>query len=313
MPKTRHRWTLHRLNNGTIFRATRRGVSVLPRPVSYGIGYAGTWLACRLMPRTRRAVADNLRALFPHESERRLQRRALETLRAYARDVIDFLGALDAPPDQAADLFSYRPGDEQRMGALLAQGRGVILVTGHFGNWEIGSVFLRRVFKLPLTIVAMAEADEAVNRMRREIRDSLDVDTIEVGRALDTALQIRKRLSDGHIVAMLVDRHVGADRVEVTLFGRRALFLRSPALMAYLTGAPLVPCFITRMGPARFSVEMGQPIPVPPDAPRDAAVRHVAQGFADQLAVHIAATPRHWYHFYPYWQAGETNAPHQTP
>jgi KDO2-lipid IV(A) lauroyltransferase len=305
--RTPRRWTLHGLNNGSIFRATRRGVSVLPRRVSYGVGDAGTWLAWRLMRSTRRAIADNLRPLFPNESQRQREYRALQTLRAYARDVIDFLRALDVPAREAGQLFSHHPDDGRRMNALLAQGKGVILITGHFGNWEIGSVFLRRLFKLPLTIVAMAEADEDVNRIRREIRDSLDVATIEVGRAFDTALQIRKRLSENHMVAMLVDRHVGPDRVEVSLFGRRAWFLRSPALMAYLTGAPIVPCFITRLAPARFQVEMGVPIPVPAETPRDIAVQQVAQGFADQLAARIQAAPQYWYHFYPYWQAQETN------
>ena len=74
---------------------------------------------------------------------------------------------------------------------------------------------------LPLTIVAMAEADPTVNRIRREIRDQIGADTIEVRQSLDTALQIRRHLGENRIVAMLVDRHYGRDRVAVTLFGRR--------------------------------------------------------------------------------------------
>ena len=79
---------------------------------------------------------------------------------------------------------------------------------------------MRRVFDLPLTIVAMAEASEEVNRIRREIRDRLGTDTIEVRKSLDTALQIRRRLADNRIVAMLMDRHLGRDRVEVSFLGR---------------------------------------------------------------------------------------------
>jgi hypothetical protein len=197
----RRRWTLHGLNNGAIFRATRRGVGTLPVSVSYAIGHAGTWLAWRLMPATRAAVAGNLRALFPDASQQALERKALQTLRSYARDVIDFIRALDASDAQVRDLFEYRTTDVDRMRDLLDLGRGVIMVTGHYGNWELGSVAMRRLFRLPLTIVAMAEDDEEVNRIRREIRDALAVDTIEVRKSLDTALQIRRRLSDNQTVA----------------------------------------------------------------------------------------------------------------
>jgi KDO2-lipid IV(A) lauroyltransferase len=297
------RWTLHGLNNGAIFRATRRGVAALPRSLSYAIGFAGTWLAWRLMRRTRSAVADNLRPLFPGASQDGLERHALRTLRAYARDVIDFLCALDADEREARGMFEWRAEDSRRLQDLLAEGRGVILITGHYGNWEIGSVLLRRVFDLPLTVVAMAEASEDVNRTRREIRDRLDTETIEVRKSLDTALQIRKRLSDNHIVAMLVDRHLGRDRVAVSLLGRRAWFLRTPALLAHLTGAPLVPCFIERAGRGRFTVQLGEAIRLAREAPREEALRSAAQTFADRLGERIRANPYCWYHFYAYWKA----------
>ena len=146
------RWTLHGLNNGLIFAATYHLVSLLPRPVSYAIGHVGTWLAWWLMPNTRLAVADNLRAIFPAESASQLERRALTTLRSYARDVIDFLRALKTPPAEARRLFEARPQDLDLFNRLLADGRGLILVTGHYGNWEVGSVFMRHVFGTGLTI-----------------------------------------------------------------------------------------------------------------------------------------------------------------
>ena len=297
------RWTLHGLNNGLIFSATCRGVSFLPRSVSYGIGHIGTWLAWRLMNGTRDAIADNLRAVMPGATGRELQGHALATLRAYARDVIDFLRALEASPDEVRAMFRFRPQDEQLFRGLLEEKRGIILVTGHYGNWEIGSVFTRRVLDLPLTVVAMTEASADVNRIRREIRDRLEADTIEVRQSLDTALRIRRRLAENHIVAMLMDRHLGNDKVEVSMFGRRAWFLRTPAMMGYLTGAPLVPCFIERVAPGRFNIQTGEAIVVSRDIPRDLAIRQAAQHFADQLSARVASHPHQWYHFYPYWKA----------
>jgi lauroyl/myristoyl acyltransferase len=297
------RWTLHGLNNGTIFSATYRGVGALPRRVSYAIGRAGTWLAWRLMRDTRAAIADNLGPLFPDESPASLERRARTTLGAYADDVIDFIRSLRAPDDELSALFEYVPSDAELFVQELAKGKGIILVSGHYGNWEAGGVFLRRITKLPVAVVAMPEADPAVDRVRRDIRELIGADTIHVGQSLDTALQIRRRLAENTIVAFLMDRHVGRDRVEVQFLGRRASFQRTPALMAFMTGAPLVPCFMERAGPSHFVVRAGVPIVVNRDRPRDEAVQAAAQDFADQLGARVRAHPEFWYHFYRYWDA----------
>jgi KDO2-lipid IV(A) lauroyltransferase len=297
------RWTLHGLNNGLIFEATYRGVRTLPRAASYGIGRAGTWLAWHTMSETRRAVAGNLAPLFPNESGAALERRALETLRSYARDTIDFLRALSSPPRDTRDLFEMAPEYLAVFTQLSALRRGIILVTGHYGNWEIGSLLIRRELDLPLTIVAMAEASPHVNRIRHDIRDSLGVDTLEVRQSFDTALQIRRRLADNHIVAMLIDRHYGRDRVPVTLFGRTAFFLRTPLLMAHATGAPVLPCSIERLGPGRFGPRPDEPIFVATDRPRDEAIQQAAQKIASVLEVRIRRHPEFWYHFYRYWDA----------
>ncbi len=295
------RWTLHGLNNGLIFSATYHGVRLLPRALSYAIGTAGTWIAWMLMRTCRAAIADNLRALFPEETEMALQRRALDTFRAYAYDSIDFLRALQAP--DAQNLFDHLSESHELFEQLLSEGRGIIVVTGHCGNWEMGSFLMRRTTAARLTIIAMAEASPDVNRIRNSIRERLGARTLEVRQSLDTALQIRRLLGDNQMVAILMDRHLGRDRVAVTLLGRHAWFLRTPALLSYLTGAPLLPCFINRTQPGRFAVNLGDPIRVSRDIPRDEAIQRAAQQFADQLDGRLRKHPAHWYHFYRYWDA----------
>ncbi len=296
------RWTLHGLNNGSLFRATVRGVTTLPRSVSYAIGHLGTALAWRLMPQSNDALADNLRAVFPGETPPQLRRRALATYRAYARDTIDFLRSLEAGRTDLQRLFDIPASTQQLFAELSKDGRGFLLVTGHYGNWEIGSA-LMRALQLPLTVVAMPEADSDVNEMRRTIRDRLGTDTLEVRQSIDTALQIRRRLNEGRSVALLMDRHLGRDRVPVRFLGRDAWFLRTPAVLARLSGAPLVPCFIERIGPGRFRAEAEPPIYVDATADRDAAIQAAAQRFATHLESRVRAHPEFWYQFYRYWDA----------
>lgn len=255
------------------------------------------------MRASREAVADNLRAIFPGETDRQLQRRALATFRAYVYDSIDFLRAIEASEQDQRALFDHSVENHELFERLLAEGHGIIVVTGHCGNWEMGSLLMQRTVAARLTIIAMAEANAGVNRIRNEIRERLGSHTLEVRQALDTALQIRRRLGENQMVAMLMDRHLGRDRVAVTLLGRQAWFLRTPALMSYLSGAPLLPCFINRVAPGRFAVHLGHPIRVSRTVPRDEAIQQATQEFAGQLGEHLRRHPEHWYHFYRYWDA----------
>ena len=164
-------------------------------------------------------------------------------------------------------------------------------------------MLIRDALQLPLTVVAMSEASREVNDARRQIREALGVETLEVRQTLETALHLRRQLAANRIIAMLVDRHLGRDRVTVKFLGRDASFLRTPALLAYMTGAPIVPCFIERVGPGRFLAQPGTPIRVSREGPRDEAIQAATQKIADAVAVKVREHPEYWYHFYRYWDA----------
>jgi len=293
------RWNAGALNNGLIFGATYHLVTRLPRAGSYAIGHAGTWLAYRLLREGTSALVDNLRLVRPHATGKELNELALLTYRSYARDTIDFIRSLGMDrPDFERMMVRL---DRGRLDELLARRRGVIVVGGHFGNWELGGVALRRLFGYPLMVVGKSESSPVVGALRRRMRDALGIETLEIGHMLETALQIRRVLSSNTIVAMLLDRHLGRDRVDVEFFGRPTAFLRTPAMIGYLSGAPLLPAFMIRQRDGRFLGSLGEPIFVDPTRPTDVSVCDATQRFADQLQQQISANPHLWYQFYRYW------------
>ena len=305
------RWVTHRLNGTFIVGSSYLGSRYAPLPLSWPVAHAGAWIVSHVMSSVRDALVDNLRAVFPHESDSQLRRRAYRTCHTYTDDWMDFMRSLSWSRAKVLERFSYEHSD--RLTDALALGRGAILVTGHFGNWEAGAV-LMKALQVPLTVVAMPEPDPTVNSIRHRVRAELQADTIEVRQSLDTPLQIRRRLSEGRTVAMLMDRHVDRDRVPVTMFGRRTHFLGAPALLAYLTGAPLVPIFLVREGRGRFRARPQEPILVDRAASRDEQVQRAAQQVATLLEREIEARPECWYQFYRYWEdQPDTNVERRTP
>jgi len=300
-PSSRHadrvRWHLHGLNTGTIFTLTRLGVTHLPRVFSCGIGHVGTWVAFHLMGRATTALIDNLRVVCPHLSEQELRRLALRTYRSYAVEVIDFIKSVSTDRGELSSWLSPATA----FAHAQPNGNGVILVTGHLGNIELGGVLIRAVLDRPITAVLVPEPDPQVNEQRRRMRDSLGIETLEVGLAVDTALRIRRLLSENRTIAVIADRPFGRDCVEVEFFGRRTAFLRTPALMGWLSGAPLVPAFILRQPDGRYVGIALEPIHVLRHGDREANVRAAIQSFATALEGVVRQHPHCWYHFYPYW------------
>ena len=295
------RWHAGALNNGLIFGATYHLVTRLPRAGSYAINHAGTWLAYRLMRDGTRAIVDNLRVVRPDATERELKQLALLTYRCYGRDTIDFIRSLVMSRTEFEPIMAGF--DRDRLDDLLARQRGVVIVGGHFGNWELGGVALRLLFGYRVTVVGKSEASPVVGQIRRRMRESLGIETLEIGQMLETALQIRRLLAANGIVAMLLDRHLGRDRIDVSFFGRPAGFLRTPAMIGYLSGAPLLPAFMIRQADNRFVGALGDPIVVDSTKPTEEAVRAATQAFAAQLEDRIRASPQLWYQFYPYWRS----------
>ena len=73
--------------------------------------------------------------------------------------------------------------------------------------------------------------------------------------------------------------------------------------MGLVTGAPVLPCSVERLGPGRFAMRPGTPIYLATDVPRDEAIARAAQLVADTLEQRIREHPEFWYHFYRYWDA----------
>jgi KDO2-lipid IV(A) lauroyltransferase len=305
-PTAGPRWHPRGLNNGAIFGATCYGVSRLPPWLSYGIGHIGTWLAYHLMEQGTEALASNLSVMFPELNRQQMNALALRTYRSYARDVIDFLRSLRLSTEATRTLITRF--DTAAIEQAMAERRGAIILSGHFGNWEIGGVFMSRLTSYKLSVVVRPEPDEAVGRLRQQMRADLGIDTIEVRQQVETALHIRERLRRNEVVGMLLDRHFGKDHVEVSFFGRSTKFLRTPAMLAALAEAPLVPCFVYRDGEG-FAVECGPLVRVLSSGNRAADVQQATQTVAELFEGKLRRHPHYWYQFYPVWPSADAPAP----
>jgi KDO2-lipid IV(A) lauroyltransferase len=226
-----------------------------------------------------------------------LNRRARDTFREFGGKLADLLLF-----ESGVSLDAWvEPGNGwQHFDAARASGKGVLLVTIHLGNWELGSVLLRRMGLSPLVLTA-PEPTAELTQLRLAARERLGIETLVVGENPFQFVEVIKRLQDGGVVAILVDRPPIEAAVPSPFLGGTTGANIATAELARATGCIILPVYVVRHG-SNYLTHVLKPVEYERgnlgsrETRRDLASR-VLQVFEPAVLEH----PEQWYHFVPIW------------
>ncbi len=206
----------------------------LPAAAGESVGRGLGRLAYRLGWR-RAVVEEQLARAFPDRDE--------EWIDATARACFEHIGRewLSVPYVTRRGLDEVRRRVETFEGLHDArqayeEGKGVVVVSGHFGNWELAGSVLP-AFGFPTDAVMQGIKNQPLDRFVREIRSRNGMGLIDRARAWDILVA---RIAARRVVAFVADQDARGRGVFVPFFGRPASTHRAPALLALRTGAPLL-------------------------------------------------------------------------
>ncbi len=178
--------------------------------------------------------------------------------------------------------------------AARAAGRGAILLTGHFGAFELLGAWLGRLN--PVDFVVKPLTNPAVEARVQRLRRAAGVGTI----ALDDVRRVFGRLRANGWVAMVADQDARRHGVFVPFFGTPASTATGPARIALRTGAPIVMGFPVRRPDGRFELHVEPPLPPPADG--DDAVRALTAAHTARLEHWVRRHPDHWFWLHRRWK-----------
>ncbi len=135
--------------------------------------------------------------------------------------------------------------------------KGVILVTSHYGNWEIHAIAHGFLFG-PMNVVAREQENPYLNRRLEEVRMLSGNKVIYKAQALRQTYSL---LKEGETVAIVIDQNVHLkDAIFVDFFGRKAATTPIAAWLALRTGAALLPAFSIPLPTGRYRLVYEEPI-----------------------------------------------------
>lgn len=246
------------------------------------------------------AVRANLAVILQQPSDSdRVCRLADQMVSGHFSAWIDFLHFATRPPEESARLVESVVGFS-RIVEARQRGKGVLLLTAHLGNWEVGSFMLARV-KMPIHVVLVPDIFPGVERARRRLHERADVIEIPVDRSFLPTLAVMRALEDNGIVAMQGDRDFNNTGLAVPFFGRESFFPRGPFRVAMATGAVILPAFIIQVPDGRYRAVVEEPLAVVREGDREAALRVNVLRYVDILERYVREFPEQWYCFYPFW------------
>jgi len=178
---------------------------------------------------------------------------------------------------------------------VAVAGAGLLLLTGHLGNWEIGGAAIA-ARGVPLDVVGKGMSNRGFQADLFAARERLGMRVIEMG---DAAKEALRSLGQGRVVALLGDQNAAGGGIFLPFFGRPASTFRGPALFAARTGAPVWVAFATRdPGPDQRYTVTFEPLPFSPtgQAEEDAATLMGAYARVLEDAIRSAPEQYFWQH-----------------
>ena len=283
-----------------------RVVPFVPMAAVRMFGRAVGLLAYVVDGRRRRTALKNLEHAFPG--------RTVDARRALVRAMFAHFGALlfelvkFGSYSREQMLAATEVEGEERLRQVQAQGRGVLIFTGHFGYWELLAM-AHAVRMPPMTVLARPLDNPSLHAALERIRTSTGNAVIYRQGAVR---RILRSLGQGGIVGVLIDQHLhSADAVDVDFFGRPAATTSALAALALRTGAPVIPVFALPLPGGRYRFIYEHPVD-PPDADAPEAVREFTQRCTDVLEMYVRRHPELWMWMHRRWRERETAA-HESP
>jgi KDO2-lipid IV(A) lauroyltransferase len=283
------------------FRFATGCLALLPKGAAARFGRRAAWWLLALSGRRRRILLDNLARAFPEKTGGEVRRIARESVENLGAAVFEFLEVSRWSREDLRDRVSY--GGVENLEAARARGKGVILLSAHFGSWELGAL-AAGLLDSPISSVVRPLDNPLLERELHRRRTRFGNGVIAKREALREMLRAMRA---NETVAILLDQNVLPEEATfVPFFGRPAATTPSVALLQRKTGAAVVPVFTWPEGDGRYRLVFERPILAEEFASaqvgRAEHVRRATARYAEVTEQAIRKKPEAWLWLHDRWK-----------
>lgn len=271
----------------------------IPLEAGRGLAHGLAWLAYRLDRRHREVALDNLRHAFPGQyTEEELHALVREVYRHFCTVLIEIAHLPRKLRPKNWQRYVYLCGERTALEQLIS-GRPVLIVTGHYGNWEMAGYALG-MLGFRTYAVARPLDNPYLDRFLRRFRERTGQKLLAKKGELDRMENILKQ---GGTIGLPADQDAGSRGLFVNFFGRPASTHKAIALLALEHRAVLIVAGARKIGEfLRYEIRVMDVIAPEEYENRPDAIRALTQRFTAALEQLIRLDPRQYFWLHRRWK-----------
>lgn len=280
------------------FRTVEFILFLLPYPLRKGFFTGLAKLAHRIDKRHRRVVRQNLLFAFKDTID---EAKIDEITRyCYRNLMLNFLQVCENRRMQTARLKEMVTFENlEIVQTARAEGRPIIFISAHYGNWELGAAAAAALI-MPTTSIHKKLNNPWFDQYLRDSREHLQMHMAEKTGAVKTLM---KALKNHEAVSLLVDQNINPrESIVVDFFGKRVTQTSAPAFLARKFDAVVIPAFIHTRDEKHYTVRFETPIPTPKTHDAQADVLIATQRQSDAVEHAIRTEPKFWFWCHKRWK-----------
>ncbi len=246
--------------------------------------------------RRKRIIRSHLKALFENQNKPinsiELDQLTFLTFKEFSKYLFEVFRI--PLVDKTFIQQNIRQENKQELDEIVKSGKGAILFTAHFGNWELGGIALA-LLGYPMAAVAMTHNDPHVNQLFLSRREESGMQVIDLDQ--HAARECLRMLRQGKILALVGDEDFTETSIEVEFLNERIKVPRGPAALSRNTGVPVIPSIVVRELDNRFTICHEKAIyPITTDNQED-DIKKMTLKYLESLMPYFTEYSDQWYRF----------------
>lgn len=277
-----------------LFLFLEKVVPLFPPGLWYFKARVYSYIFYYLIPIRKKTAFQNLKLAFPdmnHAEAAKIVRRVYENVFTV---IFEFFMMNKLSKAEFAKHIKIK--NPELVGKLLEKGKGLIMISGHFGNWELIAYGIPQINGIPVGVIVKKQTNERVDKRITKIREHGGNTMIEMNHALRETLTL---LKENKVVAMLGDQSAPAENsVKVRFFVENVPTFEGAARFAIKTGASVIFSVPFRNNDHTYTIEFQEVDISKYTEYCDENVRALTQEHTALLEEAIRKRPDHWLWFH---------------